>query len=636
VLAAVLALIAMTAAPGALGEPPGPGPTPPGGALVLTLPELGSSSRIPFDLGRNVAMSTLSFSVPRGFTPVELTGRLEFPVKIRYGNLTVRQGDRTIARIDLAPEDQANVVLPLAGVAVTGTSINLSLSLAAVPPDGFCWDEPPTLVGASIAFAGADPPPTTVADFLPAVLRKVTIAVPAKPSLSESEAAIQLAAALATHNAQTPEVAVVPLPGGGATTLPLPTKPLERQIVVKEGPASGITVQGDPASPSLLITGTGEGISQQARLFNNEWSDYAISTKVDAEALPGEQESLPDNTTLGDLNTSGLTEQALQPEVVIYIDQTRFGHPLGGISVHLIGSHTPVPDLYGGEVVASVDGQAVDRWTSDASGTIDRTLVIPERLVKRVTNLAVTLRTSANPGNCDDHIQLSLRIDPQTSIQVNSAKPYVPQGFQSFPQALSPHVLIGLGDDAFGDTVRAAQIVAGLRRASRPPLVVEVTDLKDAIASKESAVLVSGTAPISDREIPLPFTAGQSRINVTGIDAKGQSLTLALDPSTPFASLQTATSGDRSILIATSNGAPGRLDELLRWANNQPGRWAGLAGRAVIAAPGREPLIVPNPPSEFSDRGARSPGPGWGRLGWAFVAAVIVGVAAVAIRRLRR
>jgi len=635
ILAAVLVLLTMTAAPGVMAEPSEPGPAPPGDALTLTMPQLGSPAAIPFDLGRNVATSALSFAVPRGFTPVELRGRIEFPVKIRYGNLTVRQGDRTLARIGLPPEDQADVVLPLTGVAVTGTSVNLSLSLTAIPLEGFCWDETTSLVGASIVFTGAEQTPTTVSDFLPAVLRKVTIAVPPKPSRSESEAAIQLAAALATHNSQAPDVVVVPLPDAGATTLPLPAGTLERRIVVKEGPVAGIKVQADAVSPSLLITGSGEDISTQARLFNNEWSDYAISAKVDAQVLPGEQESLPDNTTVGDITTSGLTAQALQPEVVIYVDQTRFGHPLGGISVHLIGSHTPVPDSYGGEVVASIDGQVVDRWASDASGTIDRTLVIPARLVKRVTNLSVALLTSANTGKCGDHIELNLRIDPQTSIQVSSTKPFMPQGFQSFPQALSPHVLIGLGADALGDTARAAQIVAGLRRTSRTPLVVEVTDLKEAIAGKDSAVLVSGGVPIADRQIPLPFTTDESRIDVTGVDAKGQSVTLTLDPGTPFASLQTATSGDRSLLIATSNGAPRRLDELLRWANGQPGRWAGLDGRAVIAAPGREPLVIPNPPAEFSDHGASS-GLGRGWLGWALGAAAVVGVAALARRLFRR
>ena len=644
VIGVVLVMIALSA-PGATAEPPADvGDTgssaPPGeDEMVLPLSDFGGSDRVQFDLTRNYATTVVSFPVPRGFTPVRLKGRIEFPIKIRYGNLTVRQGDRTISRIGLPTEDQADVVLPLAGVTVVGGSVNLSISLTVLPPDGFCWDIPPSLTDGAIAFTGTDEPPATVAEFLPSVLRRVTIAIPAKPSRSESEAAIQLATAVGVHRLQTPEVAIVPMPDG-VTTPPDPARPLERLIVVKEDASKGVSLQGRQGPRSLLVSGSGEDLTGQARLFNNEWSEYAISASVGAEALPGEQDSLEDDTTLGEMNTNGLSSQRLQPEVVIYIDQTRFGHPLGGIRVHLIGSHTPVPADLGGEVVASVDGQAVDRWVAESTGAIDRTLVIPDRLVKRVTNLSVKLLTSASSGRCDDHILMALRLDPQTAIHVSASRPFAPVGFQSFPQALGRHLHIGIGADAFGDTARAAVIAVGLRRTSRVPLITEVTGLREAIDSPDSAVLVSGAEAVADPQIPLAFSDEQSRITVTGLDTAGRPLTFAVDPDVPFAALQATTSGDRSILVAYSNGVPGRLDDLLRWATGQPGRWGGLDGRAIVSVAGRDPIIVANPPADFSrapDGEGRS-GRAW--LGWSIAAvagaAVIVVAGAVVSRRRRR
>jgi len=52
--------------------------------------------------------------------------------------------------------------------------------------------------------------------------------------------------------------------------------------------------------------------------------------------------------------------------------------------------------------------------------------------------------------------------------------------------------------------------------------------------------------------------------------------------------------GKRTLLIATSNGAPRQLDELLGWLGGGPGRWSGLNGRAVISVPGQLPVTVPN------------------------------------------
>jgi hypothetical protein len=125
------------------------------------------------------------------------------------------------------------MVIPLAGAQVFGNYANITLTVTAVPLENYCWDPltPIRLVDTSITFTGREVAPTTVAAFLPPVLRKLTIALPAKPSLPESDAAVQLVAAISNrYGGQRPEIVLVPLPAG-ASTLAGPSAPLERQIM---------------------------------------------------------------------------------------------------------------------------------------------------------------------------------------------------------------------------------------------------------------------------------------------------------------------------------------------------------------------------------------------------------------------
>jgi hypothetical protein len=111
---------------------------------------------------------------------------------------------------------------------------------------------------------------------------------------------------------------------------------------------------------------------------------------------------------------------------------------------------------------------------------------------------------------------------------------------------------------------------------------------------------------------------------------------LTLDPATRFASLQTGRSGNRTILFATSENAPGQLDSLLDWLDGDVRRWSTLEGTAVISMQGRDPVEVNTetaaPPEALRDSGVN---PLW----WvaAGVGVVIgVGAAAMAFGRVRR
>lgn len=625
-----VAAVLISTSPAALADPAG---APAGPGSAITLADLGSQSSVPFYVNRDVSSATVTFPVPPGLKPAHMTARLELPVNLRFGNLAVTQGNRTINRQSLPPQDRAEMVIPLDGVEVSRNWVSLTLTMNAVPPDGYCWNSqaPIRLADPAVTFVGEVAPPASVADFLPPVLRKVTIGIPGKPSLAESNAAIQLAAAVAKRYGQQPEVAVVPLSPGYDTVL-VPAAPLERLIVVKEGPEAGLSLQAGAGGPLLRVSGPAGQLSRQVRLLTDDALRYAVSSASTAEVLPT-QKLFSDTTTIGEITGSDLTSEALWPRVGLEIDQTRWGRPIGAVSVHLIGSYTPLPGNFGGEVIASMGSEAVDRWPAEATGAIDRTVTIPDRLLKRFSSLEVMVRTAGDPGHCGDQLPVMLRINGATTITVTPAKPPVPQGFQSLPQALMPRVRIGIGDDALGDTVRAAQIMVGLQRASAIPLVTDVVPLQDAVVGTDPAVLISAGG-WNNQSIALPFNAEQGRLKVTGVNEADESVELNLDPAKGFGSLQTVFDGQRTILVATSTGAPRQLDDLLRYLASQPGRWAGLDGRAIIATAGAEPIAVPNPTAEFA--GPTAEGSWFWRIVGGIAAVAVIGAAAILLKARRR
>lgn len=560
---------------------------------TVTLADLGASDSVEFFIRRNTVVTGMTFPVPLGLTPVELRTRVELPVDLTYGNLTVSQGGRTIARVNLPKEDRGEMVIPLTGVEVSGGWVNLTLAMTAVAPDAYCWDAdaPIRLTGGAVTFSGSAIVPTSVADFLPAVLDKVSIALPSKPSPAEADAAVQAAAAVAKHNGPKTDVVIAALPEG-PVTFNAPAAPLERQIVVKEGGEKGLSLQGS-GIPSLLISGQGNELSDQARLLASDSLLYAASIKAVADDLP-EEELLNNDTTVADVTRfTDVSNSALWPRVGIQLDQTRFGHPVSGIKVHLMGSHTPLARNFGGEVTVSVGDTVLDRWPAAEDGVIDRTVTVPDKLLKRFVTLSVVVRTTGDVGECGDYLPLALRIDGKSTISVLTANPPVPQGIQSFPQALMPRVQFGIGPDTFADTARAAQIAVGMQRMSGVALTTEVAPVADALATGGSAVLIA-PGGWDDSTITLPYSTAGGKLTVEGVDDQNRSMSLTLDPELRYASVQTVFDGQRSLLIASSNGAPEQLDDLLGWLGK--GRWGGVNGRAVVWVPGAEPLTVPNPP----------------------------------------
>lgn len=623
-------LAALAAAPLPAAAPAGADPsTVVTDGSTLSLADMGKSTPLAFygDQGN----ADLTFPVPRGLVPKALKATVEIPVNVRSGVISVMQKERTVARVPLPTTDQAPVTIPLTGAEVDDNAITVTLRTSLVPVEGYCLDPttPLRLTDGAVSFGGTEAPPNTVAEFLPPVLRKLTIAIPRAPTKAESDSAVRLATTVTAHYGQQPTTVVVSALGPAQAG----AGPFERRIVIQQGPDTGLALQPSPgAPPTLRISGPDNEVTNQTRLLASDASRLALSSKAVVGPLKSSPQLPDDVTTLQALGQPSVSAVALAPQVSVGVDQTRMGRPARGVRVHLKGSYTPPPDSVSARLVALVGGETVDTWSADDNGRIDRWVDVPDQLLQRYTTLGIALNVAGHTGRCGEFQPLTLTIDGDTVVQSTAAAPPVPSGLQSLPQALMPRTLIGIGPDAFADTVRAAAIAVAMQRLSALPIDTAITSAEDALNSKLPAIIVAADG-WNHPNFALPISTDKGRIDLDGVVADGQSTTLTLDPAVKYGSLQTLFAGGRSLLVASSNGAPAQLDELLRWMTADPRRFSKLDGVAVVSTAGHSPVVI----GAKSAIDAAPASAATRRILWAAgAAAIAVAVASLVALRSRR
>lgn len=607
-------------------------------APILSLADLGSDTTIPFYGAQGI--TSLTLPVPQGLVPASLDVLVESPVNVATGTLTVMQDDRTLSRVPLPNGDRVPISIPLTGVVIADNAATVTLRSYLVPIEGYCLDpsNPLRLVEANVRYEGVETAPRNVAEFLPPVLQQLNLFLPAEPTSAETDAAIRMATSVvARYGKQDPVVTVTPL-ADGQTVPPGASLPMQRQVVIREDDEVGVQLTEGPGVATLLITGPAADLTNQSRLLSSDIGRLALASKAVVGPLRSTPQLPPDITSLRDLGQPGATATALAPQVNIALDQTRLGRSAHNIRVHLRGAYTPLPSSVGGQVVALVGGETIDRWSVDGTGIIDRWIDVPDRLLLRYTNLGVALNITGNVGQCGEFQPVTLTIDGDSAVESASASPPIPGGFQSLPQALMPRVEVGIAD-GFDDTRRAVGILAGLQRLSALPIDTAVVSVDEALASSNPAVLVEATSWTHD-QVTLPV-AGNSDGEITVQDANGsgENSTLQLNPALAFGSLQTVYDGKRTLLVATSNGAPAQLDELLNWLDSDVRRWGNLSGDVLIQAPTGDPVVVntadnPDATDQTAVEEQKFPMVAVG-IGVAILVAALIAVAVIVARRRR-
>ncbi|WMM72056.1 hypothetical protein RCF27_19655 [Rhodococcus pyridinivorans] len=584
-------------------------PTPPGEVAFPTR-NLGLGPNIEFRGNSDVV--TLTFPVPAGNTPAFLDTTAELPTNVARGWIDVVSDGRLLTRVELPPGSAiVPLSIPLAGAKVENGAAVVSLDLHLVAVDNICPDDwtlgSVRLRDGLVRYAGTPAAPQAVADYLPPVLDRLELYLAEDPTDAEAGVALDLAATVsARYPGRQVPVDVRELPANGLP--PAADTPLVRQIVVSEGDQTGAEVVPVPdGPPALYVRGDAQTLLDQVGLVNSILSGLAVGSDVAVGTFDVPPILAPDSTTLYDLRVSDLETSGLGlADVHLFLDQTEFGRPVRDVRIDLQGTYTPLPATQGGSITVSVGDIMLDSWAADASGVIDRVVTVPNSALGRLTDISVELRTTGAQQQCGLQQPVTLRIDGGSRVFSTLADPPLPVGFPSLPQTLMPKVDVATSDRSLVDVARAVELVAGLQSLTSRPLDPAWVTIDEALASSGPAVIVAANGLLpEDLQSQLPLVRTEDR-RFEVRNADGESTSLTFGTELDFASLQVVRDDGRTVLVATSTGAPEELDRTLDWLAAEPGRWFELEGSVLFTAPDREPITLIDPHTRDDDVDAAS------------------------------
>lgn len=561
--------------------------------ISLSLSETG--------LGGSIALNGLggrtqiTVPVPPGTGPSSLNAVLTLPAWLDRGWIDVESGNRPISRVALAGDAPTiPISIPLAAVPVVDGAVTLDLASTLISDAGFCpnvLDAQLRLLDARVDYSGVPSIPRTISEFLPPVLRQLTVFMPAQPNRDTTSAVLTLTTSVIDYyGAQPVRVLVRPdteLQGSQ------PDQAFERSVVVAENNDAGIELifPLDQSPPRLFVTGSGTALTDQTRLITSNISELAVTTKALAGASAPRAALAPDSTTLDDLGIGTVTGKGdTTATASLTLDQARLGRSVSDVSLHLTGNYTPGV----GSITAGVGGKTIASWSADDSGRLDQWVEIPNAELRKATTLDVSVDHPADSAaGCGTQAASTITIDGSTVVRSGPSSTPAPLGFGSLPQALMPQFDVALTEETFADTVRAVSVVTGLQRLSSRPIMPQVVSLDDALASSDPAVVIAADGVLPD-SLTLPLSSsGETTFSIATPESTESESSLTVDPGVPYASLQvTSTENNKALLVASSTGEAGQLDALLGWLDADPSRWFGRSGDILFAAPGIAPVSL--------------------------------------------
>ncbi len=590
-----VALLFVTLSPAAVHAGPADTvSTAPGEDVAVGLSLLGAGGTITLP-GRN-AETGLRLAVPDGLTPASIRGRVSLPSYVARGTVDVYQGDRLLTRTPLPTAVGADVTIPLTGVQVDRQNRSAAIVLRSeINTNEFCAYDPSDAVritDSQVVYSGTERRPESVGEFLPPALASLTIVIPDDVQDAEARAAVGLATAVAAHYGTAPvRITTVTRPRDAMTPRGRDGA-LARTIAISTSLPSGLRLTGDGASSYLTIGGPAADLAAQAAFLTSDLSPLAMSGGVIAGQMHDVPQLARDVTSLADL---GVPDQRTTtggwPRLTFGIDQTRLSRPSHNVRVQLHGTFTP-PNDGGGRIVVAIGDRVIDSWPTDSSGTFDRWVSIPDDLLARYTEIAVTAEYGGVRTGCGQADLATLTLSSDGEVDADAADPPIPSGMQSLPQALMPRVQLAWTKGDTADVTRAVDIMTHLQQLTAVRLGVDVGSVADAAESSHPAVVIAADGSGLPAGLILPLASPDGTTLSVTDSASHEQRTLTSVSGVRYGSLQVTRDGDRTVLVASSTGDVASLDDLLTWMAAEPDRWSSTTGDAVVKTPDREPLFV--------------------------------------------
>ncbi|MCV7370639.1 hypothetical protein CRI77_22005 [Mycolicibacterium duvalii] len=578
-------------------------------------------------LGTNTA-TEFTVPVPAGLNAVRLRGVMRAPTNIGAGFLEVSdRSGRLLAAVDLPAMAAAQAAVPLdidvAAAQVQDSSIGLSFTVRPTDrADQICGPVQQLAISElSMLYVGADPPPTTVANFFPPVLEQVAVYAPVDADAAEQQAVLALTSTLSRRYQPIPlEVRVATLPRGA---LPPPAAPLERAVVVERGQA-GLRVD-NPGGPEafLRISGRGDELTAQTSLLDTGLQSLAQVTAARVDQPGARDDAVGDTVAFAQLGIQARADVLRSASFNAGVDRAALGSGrIESLRVHLLADYTPVAPKDSATVTVRSGDEVVYTGMLDESGRLDTTFELAGAALPQRVGLDFTV--TYTPGQeCGPFVApLSFQVDPESTLTVRRGGGPL-HGFGAFPSEFAGDFYVGLDGSGPNQLVHAAAVVAALARLTTAELTPKVVDFRSAVDSESGALLVANSAALEQTPLNPPLSGNGSSVSADLPGALRAEVDNGLGSIQAFAD----PARDRSVVLVTTTGAWTLVDPLFGYLAGLDGGWSALSGDVLAAG-------TAGVPTDLSIRGADAPvddeTAGESRVPWLWIALAVLVVAAVA------
>lgn len=584
-------MLAVTPAGIAHAQPDDPADPPAATNVRLDWPALGLKPEV--FLG---ADSSTSFTVPvpPGLTPSRLQGMIHAPMNIAAGFLEVSDGDgRFLGSVELPPGATAQAVTPfdvdISAARLRSSKADLALNVRTRDNAGeFCGPlQQVTLSDMATVFTGTESPATTIANFFPPVLERVTIYTPDNADAAEQQSALTLVTTLARlYNPQPMAITVVAQPRGA---VPPPAPQLARAVVVETGGIAGLTVEKAGAPDAFLrISGTGDELSAQASLLVNQLQSLAQTPTTRVDQAGSEAPLSGDTLTFSQLNLSGKTDVLRTGTLTIGVDRSALGNGrVDSVQVHLLADYTPVPKDDAASVVIRSNGIVVYRAALDSSGVLDATFDLERPAFGQGVNLDFALTYTPHEACGPLMAPISFQVDPRSTLTMERGGPPL-NGFGAFPSEFSPGFMVALDGSGPNQLSYAARVVAAIARLTSTQLTPQVVDLKTAADADSGALIVANSKAIEQTTLNPPVAGDGTTVDLSLPTELRANIEDGLGSIQAFADQPR----NRSVVLVTTTASWSLVDPLFNYIDGLDGGWSALTGDVLAAGDARVPTNV--------------------------------------------
>jgi len=545
-------------------------------------------------LGPNTS-TNFTVPVPSGLAPIRLQGMIHVPMSIDAGLLEISDGDgKFLAAVGLPPASAPPVTpfdVDISAARLRNSTIDLSFTVRPLDDTAqFCGPlQQVSLSDLATVFTGSESPATTIANFFPPVLKKVTIYTPTDANTDEEQSALLLVATLARlYNAQPISITVADQ-ARGATPPPAAAAQLTRAVVVEARGPVGLTVE-NAGSPDayLRVSGSGGELSAQVSLLVNQLQTLAQTPASRIDQAGSDAPLSGDTLTFSQLNVSGKTNVLRTSNLTVGIERSALGTGrVDGVQVHLLADYTPIPREDAASVVIRSNGIVVYRAALDNNGVLDATFDLERPTFGQGINLDFTLTYTPREACGPLTAPVSFQVDPRSTLTMRRGGPPL-EGFGSVPSEFSPGFMVALDGSGPNQLAYAARAVAAIARLTSSQLTPQVVDLNTAADADTGALIVASSKAIGQTNLNPPVGGDGTAVDI------GLATELRANINDGLGSIQAFADRprNRSVVLVTTTDAWSLVDPLFNYIDGLDGGWSALTGDVLAAGEGGVPTNV--------------------------------------------